>query len=162
MNNLGIMAVLALVFGLEAEGVVVRLGHFPNVTHTQALVAHSMSRKQLGGDVQVIPTTNPDQLSLFQRGAIDAAWTVEPWISRLELEAKAKVYLEQNDAITTVLVCGVKFLKQRRDLAAKLVQANAELTDWINDHPTEAKKLVRAELAAEMKRHFSAELIEHA
>jgi NitT/TauT family transport system substrate-binding protein len=137
-------------------------GNTQDVACRMWLMAQGFKVTQLGGDVQVIPTANPDQLSLFQRGAIDAAWTVEPWVSRLELEAKAKVYLEQNDAITTVLVCGVKFLKQRRGLAAKLVQANAELTDWINDHPSEAKKLVRAELATEMKRDFSAELIEHA
>jgi NitT/TauT family transport system substrate-binding protein len=40
-----------------------------------------------GGDVQVIPTANPDQLGLFQRHELDAVWTVEPWVSRLELEA---------------------------------------------------------------------------
>ncbi len=68
------------------------------------LGAQGFKITQLGGDVQVIPTANPDQLVLFQRGDIDAAWTVEPWISRLELEGQAKVYLEQRDAVTTVLV----------------------------------------------------------
>jgi NitT/TauT family transport system substrate-binding protein len=39
----------------------------------------------LGGDAQVLPTQNPDQLSLFQQKKIDAVWTVEPWVSRRKL-----------------------------------------------------------------------------
>ena len=68
------------------------------------LTAQGFKVTQLGGDVQVIPTANPDQITLFQRRVIDGAWTVEPWVSRLELEAKGVVYLEQRDSITTVFV----------------------------------------------------------
>jgi NitT/TauT family transport system substrate-binding protein len=115
---------------------------------------------QLGGDVHVIPTANPDQLALFQQGGLDAVWTVEPWVSRLELEGKAKVYLEQKDAVTTVLVCSAKFLDRHPDLVTKLAKAHAELTAWINEHSVEAQSMVRKELVFEMKRDFSAELIE--
>jgi sulfonate transport system substrate-binding protein len=52
------------------------------------LMAQGFKVTPLGGDVQVIPTANADQITLFQRGVIDGAWTVEPWVSRLELEAK--------------------------------------------------------------------------
>jgi len=124
------------------------------------LGAQGFKITQLGGDVQVIPTANPDQLALFQRGAIDAAWTVEPWVSRLELEGKGKLYLEQRDTVTTVLICGTKFLNRHRDLATKLARAHSELTAWINDHPAEAKEFARRELSSEMKRDFSAELLE--
>ena len=50
---------------------------------TWLINAQGFKVTQLGGDVQVIPTDNPDQLNLFQRGDIDAVWTVEPWVSRL-------------------------------------------------------------------------------
>jgi NitT/TauT family transport system substrate-binding protein len=124
------------------------------------LGAQGFKITQLGGDVQVIPTANPDQLALFQRGAIDAAWTVEPWVSRLELEGKGKLYLEQRDTVTTVLICSTKLLNRHRDLVTKLARAHGELTAWINDHPVEAKEFARQELASEMKRDFSAELLE--
>jgi len=124
------------------------------------LGAQGFKITQLGGDAQVIPTANPDQLALFQRGGIDAVWTVEPWVSRLELEGKAKVYLEQKDAITTVLICSTKFLNRHRDLATNLIKAHAELTAWINDHPAEAQEFARQELASETKRDFAPELIE--
>jgi NitT/TauT family transport system substrate-binding protein len=124
------------------------------------LAAQGFKVTQLGGDVQVIPTANPDQITLFQRGVIDGAWTVEPWVSRLELEAKGIIYREQADSITTVLVSSAKFLREHRDLAAALVTAHTELTDWINEHPSEAKALVRTELTAEMKHDFSFQVIE--
>lgn len=126
------------------------------------LTAQGFKVTQLGGDVLVIPTANPDQITLFQRGVIEGAWTVEPWVSRLELEAKGVIYLEQADSITTVLVSSAKFLREHRDLAALLVRAQTELTDWINQHPSEAKALVRAELTEEMKHDFSQQIIEKA
>jgi len=139
-----------------------QLGNTQDVSCRSWLTAHGFRITQLGGDVQVVPTANPDQLSLFQRGTIDAVWTVEPWVSRLELEAGGKSFVEEKDAITTILVSRAKFLKEHRQLAKKLAQAHAELTAWIDAHPTEAQKLVRDELVAEMKHDISADLISHA
>ena len=112
--------------------------------------------------MQVIPTANPDQLTLFQRGTIDAVWTVEPWVSRLELEAGGKSFVEETDAITTILLSRARFLKEHRQLAEKLARAHAELTAWIDAHPADAQKLVRDELVAELKHAISADLISHA
>jgi NitT/TauT family transport system substrate-binding protein len=106
--------------------------------------------------VAVMPTANPDQLSLFQTGQVDGVWTVEPWVTRLELESKGKIYLEQNDALTTLLATSVKFQKEKPELLKKFVAAHVELTKWINDHPAEAKELVRAELKELTRREFPA------
>ncbi len=116
---------------------------------------------QLGGDVQVLPTPNPDQLSLFIDNKLDGVWTVEPWVSRLELEGKGKIYLEQKDVITTVLVSSVKLLAEKRELAKKFVAANQELTEWINKNPDEAKKIANAALREITKKAMSLELINH-
>jgi NitT/TauT family transport system substrate-binding protein len=124
------------------------------------LAAQGFKITQLGGDAQVIPAANPDQITLFQRGVIDGAWTVEPWVSRLELEANGTIYLEQTDSITTVFVSSAKFRREHRDLALALVKAHADLTDWVNQHPNEAKALVRTEVTAEMKHDFSPQIIE--
>jgi NitT/TauT family transport system substrate-binding protein len=137
-------------------------GNTQDIACRMWLTAQGFRVTQLGGDVQVIPTANPDQITLFQRRVIDGAWTVEPWVSRLELEAKGIVYLEQSDSITTVFVSSAKFLHEHRDLAAALVRAHTELTDWINQHPSEAKALVRAELTEEMKHEFSRQIIDKA
>ncbi len=45
-------------------------------------------RLDKGGDVQVIPMANPDQLTLFLQKQLDAAWAPEPWATRLIQEGQ--------------------------------------------------------------------------
>ena len=45
---LSAMAVLWALPGAQAKETLIRVGHFPNVTHVQALVAHNMSREGKG------------------------------------------------------------------------------------------------------------------
>lgn len=137
----------------------------PQLGNTQDVAARVWLKKQsfkitlIGGDVFVAPTTNADQLSLFQQGKIDGVWTVEPWVSRLELEAGGKVFVEQTDAVTTVLVSSMKFLKARPALVEKFRAAHIELTAWLNAQPDQARALVRAGLSAEMRREMSNAII---
>ena len=136
-----------------------QLGNTQDVECRAWLTRQGFKVTQLGGDVTVLPTANPDQLNLFREGKVDAVWTVEPWITRLENEAGAKVFLERNDSITTVFISSAKFLREHRDLVKKFAQAHAELTDWILKNPEEAQKLVRDELSAETTRQIPAALV---
>lgn len=137
----------------------------PQLGNTQDVAARAWLKKQgfkitqTGGDVLVVPTANPDQLSLFQQGKLDAIWTVEPWVSRLLLEGGGKLFVEQNDAITTLLVSSVRLLRDRPELAEKLVAAHVALTEWLNTHPEEAREQVRAGLTADARREVPAELV---
>jgi NitT/TauT family transport system substrate-binding protein len=139
-----------------------QLGNTQDVSCRAWLVAGGLKITQLGGDAQVLPTENPDQLSLFQQKKIDAVWTVEPWVSRLETEANGKVLVEETDSPTTVLVSSVKFLNQNRELVKKLVEAHRELTEWIEKNPAEAQKLVISELQEETRGQIAPELIARA
>jgi NitT/TauT family transport system substrate-binding protein len=139
-----------------------QLGNTQDISCRAWLTSGGLKITQLGGDAQVLPTQNPDQLSLFQQKKIDAVWTVEPWVSRLENEAGGKVLVEEPDAATTVLVSSVKFLNEKRELANKFRQAHGELTDWILKNPEEAQKIVKAELLAETRSDMSGALIAHA
>jgi NitT/TauT family transport system substrate-binding protein len=139
-----------------------QLGNTQDVSCRAWLAAGGLKITQLGGDAQVLPTQNPDQISLFQQKKVDAVWTVEPWVSRLEMEASGKVLVEETDAVTTVLVSSAKLLATNRDLAKKFVEAHKALTDWIAKNPEEAQKLVVAELKEETRGQISSELIAHA
>ena len=136
-----------------------QLGNTQDVECRAWLTQQGFKVTQLGGDVMVLPTANPDQLNLFQNKTLDAVWTVEPWVSRLEREAGAKVFLEQSNTVTTVLVSSAKFLREHRDLARRFAQAHAELTDWILQNTADAQKIVRDELTAETTRAVPAELV---
>ena len=111
---------------------------------------------------QVLPTANPDQLALFRRRDLDAVWTVEPWVSRLETEAGGKVLVEEKDAVTTVLVASVRMLNARRELVRRVAAAHRELSGWIEANPEEAQRMVRAELRAVFRAEVSPALIERA
>jgi NitT/TauT family transport system substrate-binding protein len=136
-----------------------QLGNTQDISCRAWLSEGGLKITQLGGDASVIPTANPDQLALFKLKKIDAVWTVEPWLSRLEQEASGKVIVEEKDVATTILVSSAKFLNQQRDLAKKIAQAHAELTDWIAKNPDEAQRLIKAELVVETKSDMSAEII---
>ncbi|HZA01701.1 MAG TPA: ABC transporter substrate-binding protein [Hyphomicrobiaceae bacterium] len=139
-----------------------QLGNTQDVSARAWLTAGGLKITQTGGDAYVLPTANPDQLALFKQKQLDAVWTVEPWVSRLELEANGKVLLEEPDAVTTVLVSSARFLDARRELARKFVAAHRELTAWITSNPQEAQRMVRDELAAETRAALPPELVARA
>jgi NitT/TauT family transport system substrate-binding protein len=136
-----------------------QLGNTQDISCRAWLTAGGLKITQLGGDAQVLPTQNPDQLALFQQKRIDAVWTVEPWVSRLERESGGRILVEEKDVATTVLVSSVKFFAEHRDLAKKFAQAHAELTEWMTKNPEEAQKLVRGELLEETKSDMAPGLI---
>lgn len=140
----------------------------PQFGNTQDIAARGWFKRQgfrvtmTGGDVRIMPASNPDLLSLFARKKLDAAWTVEPWVSRLEKEAGARVFLEQRDTPTTMLVASVKALREKRELVEKFVAAHRELTKWLNENPEAACERVRAGLSAEMRFEISGDLVRSA
>jgi NitT/TauT family transport system substrate-binding protein len=139
-----------------------QLGNTQDVAARAWLVAGGLRITQTGGDAYVIPTANPDQLTLFLRKTLDAVWTVEPWVSRLEREAGGKVLVDEKDALTTVLVARARYLADHRELVRRFVAAHRELTEWITQNPEHAQHLARAELGATFRMSLPAELIAHA
>ncbi|PVE25470.1 aliphatic sulfonate ABC transporter substrate-binding protein [Microvirga sp. KLBC 81] len=139
-----------------------QFGNTQDVAARAWLVAGGLRITQTGGDAQVLPTSNPDQLSLFQNKQLDAVWTVEPWVSRLESEAGGKILVEEKDAITTVLVSSASFLSKNRDLVRNFVAAHRELTEWIKQNPEEAQRLAREELQTSFRVDMAPELVARA
>jgi NitT/TauT family transport system substrate-binding protein len=136
-----------------------QLGNTQDISCRAWLIDGGLKITQLGGDAQVIPTQNADQLALFKAKRVDGVWTVEPWLSRLEQEASGEVIVEEKEVATTILVSSVKFFNEQRDLAKKFAQAHAELTDWIVKNPDEAKQLIKEELLEETKSDMAPQVI---
>lgn len=139
-----------------------QFGNTQDVAARAWLASGGLRITQTGGDARVVPAANPDMLTLFKQKQADAAWTIEPWVSRLEAEAGGKVLVDDRDAITTVVAAHSTFLAERAALVRRFVEAHRELTDWIVKNPEEAKQLVRAELEAETRVQFAPELIDRA
>ena len=124
-----------------------QLGNTQDVECRAWLINNGIRVTLVGGDARVLPTANPDILALFQQGKLDAAWTVEPWVSRLLAEAGGRIFFEPENTVTTVLAGREEFLRTNAELARKFVAAHRELTQWIRDHPEEAQRRVRDELS---------------
>jgi NitT/TauT family transport system substrate-binding protein len=147
-----------------------QFGNTQDVACRSWLLSKGLRITMVGGDARVVPTDNPDQLSLFQRGELDAAWTVEPWVSRLVLEARGKVYLEESSLwpdtggryVTTHLVSTVKFLNDRPSMLKKWITAHVELTEWINGHPDQARRILNDEIRAETTRALPEDILNSA
>ena len=114
------------------------------------------------GDCRVAPTPNSMQLQLMQQGDIDACWTVEPWVSRLESMAGARIMVQEPDVVTTVLAGRVGWLNHHPQEAAIIIQAHRELTQWIIDHPEEAQARVIEELTELTQAPMEPELVRSA
>jgi NitT/TauT family transport system substrate-binding protein len=139
-----------------------QLGNTQDVACRAWLIKNGIRVTLVGGDARVLPTENPDMLALFEQGKLDAAWTVEPWVSRLLSEAKGRIFFEPEDSVTTVLAGREEFLKTNPGLAQAFVAAHRELTQWIRDHPEEAQRRVRNELSALTRKEIPLELIQRA
>lgn len=139
-----------------------QLGNTQDVQLRAWLLENGINVTLTGGDASILPTQNADQLALFAKKELDAAWTAEPWVTRLELEAGGKIFLQDKDTNVTLLASSAAFVKNTPELAKKLTAAHNELTKWIQEHPAEARALVKTELTEEMKSAPKDEVLEKA
>ncbi|MBI2094858.1 MAG: ABC transporter substrate-binding protein [Candidatus Omnitrophica bacterium] len=145
-----------------------QLGNTQDVALRSWLKARGLELKETGGDVQAIPVANADQVTLFLKGEIDGAWTVEPWVSILEQTAGGKVFLDEASLwpggkyATTVVIVRRKFLEEHPGIVKSFLKTHAEITSWINAHPEEAKKAVGKEIKKETHKPIPAEILESA
>jgi NitT/TauT family transport system substrate-binding protein len=139
-----------------------QLGNTQDVAARAWLKAGGLKITTTGGDASVIPTQNPDQLDLFKRKDLDAVWTVEPWVSRLEMEAGAEVLLQDKDSVITVIATSVKALEAKRELLKKFVTAHEELTKKVAAEPEWAKPLVSAGFAVATRKPIPQDLLDRA
>ena len=118
----------------------------PQYGNTQDIACRAWFKKQNIKNVVLLPTSNPDQLTLFKKRQIDGAWTIEPWMSRLVNESDGKVYLTDDDSWTTILVGSVNFCEHFSTLKTQLIKAHKDLSLWIKEHLDEAAMLVQSEM----------------
>lgn len=132
------------------------------------LKAYRLKTRDKGGDVEIMPVANADQLTLFLKKQLDAAWAPEPWASRLVHEANGRIFLDERSLwpngqfLTTELLVSTKFLQAHPDIAKQWLKAHVDLTVWINGHSAKAKKLLNQQIQAETGKALSAAVLDDA
>src|SRR6266513_1811694 len=145
-----------------------QMGNTQDVALRAWLKAHGMKSADKGGDVKVIPLANPDQLTLFLKKELDAAWAPEPWATRLIREGNGRLFLDERDLwpqgqfVTTHLIVSTKFLRDHPDVVKNWIRAHVELTDWINAHQPEAKKLLNQQIQKETSKALAPAILDEA
>jgi len=143
----------------------------PQLGSTQDLAARAWFAakgyhlKETGGTVALVPLSNPDQLTMFMKKQIDGAWTIEPWLSRLELEGAGRLFLDEKTLwsegryVTTHLVVNRRFLAENGELVKKLLTAHVELTQRMNADKAAAARLLNAQLKKDTGKELKDEVI---
>lgn len=133
----------------------------PQLGNTQDVALRSWLKQnglnadqQGGGDVSVLPQDNATSLQAFAQGAIDGAWIPEPNLSRMVLESKGKLLVNEKDLwpngqfVTTHLIVTQDFLKKYPATVKKLLQGHIESVKYIQTNNADAQKAANAQLAA--------------
>jgi NitT/TauT family transport system substrate-binding protein len=145
-----------------------QMGNTQDVALRAWLIAHGMKSTDKGGDVQVIPLANPDQLTLFMKKELDGAWAPEPWATRLIREGNGRLFLDERELwpggqfVTAHLIVRTQFLKEHPDLVKDWIRAHVEVTDWISAHLPEAKKLLNQQIQKETGKPLADALLDDA
>lgn len=130
----------------------------PQLGNTQDLAARAWFAergyrlKEKGGNLTLVNLSNADQLTMFRKREIDGAWTVEPWLSRLELEGEGRLFLDEKTLwpagryVTTHLVVNRAYLARCPGLIKRLLAAHVAVTNRINSDKASAARVINRQL----------------
>jgi len=148
----------------------------PQAGNTQDIAARIWLRnnrlklREKGGTVHLLPIANSDQLTLFLKKELDAAWTVAPWTHRLIQEANGKIFMKEENLwkdltggqyATVVILASDQFVKAHPKIIKNLLQAHMETTDFLKSNSKEAKELVNQELKKLTGKSLAPEVFEN-
>lgn len=128
------------------------IGNTQDVALRAWLHEQGLEAKDAGGEVSVVPVDNPELPQLFRAGQVDGAWEPEPWPSLLVHESLAEVLVDEaslwpgGQFVTTQLLVSTVYLEAHPDVVRRLVQANVEALELIQDDPKKASSIARSEL----------------
>ena len=145
-----------------------QLGNTQDIALRNYLRVHGLTTTDTGGSVEIFPTPNPDIFDLFVQGRIDGAWVPEPWASRLVLDGKGRVLVDERelwpagDFVTAQVIVRTDFLNQQPELVRKWLSAHVEITQWEQNHPEEALPLLNNSLEKLTGKKLSAAVLDRA
>jgi NitT/TauT family transport system substrate-binding protein len=132
-----------------------QFGNTQDIALRDWLGKNGLKPRERGGDVQITPIANPDQLTLFLQKQLDAAWAPEPWAARLIHEGGGRLLVDERDEwpnrqfASALVVVSKKFLDQHPDVVKRWLATHVDLTNWIIKNKADAKHQINAEIAKE-------------
>src|SRR5581483_7878683 len=109
---------------------------------------------QGGGDVKIVPQDNASTLTAFEAGRIDGAWEPEPWATRLVLEGKGHVLVDERslwpsgEFTTVMLAVRTDFLNRYPTTVQHLLAGQLKAIDFMQQNPAQAQKDANAQITS--------------
>lgn len=131
-----------------------QLGNTQDVALRSYIKQNGLETTDKGGNVEVVPTDNANILQLFANKQIDGAWVPEPWATRLVVESKGRVFLDESSLwpdgkfIITLIAVNTKFLNEKPALVKAFLAAHLQVTQTIQKDPVTAKQVINDQLKA--------------
>ncbi len=145
-----------------------QLGNTQDVALRYWLHSQGLKTRDKGGDVEVYPMPNPEQVLLFERNILDAAWAPEPWATRLIHQGQGHLFLDERTLwpngqfVSAHVIVRTQFLQQHPDIVKAFLRAHVDLTDWILAHPDQAKSLLNAQIKSDTGKALAPAIINEA
>jgi NitT/TauT family transport system substrate-binding protein len=145
-----------------------QLGNTQDIAARAWFSARGYRFKERGGSLTLLPLSNADQLTFFKTREIHGAWTIEPWLARLELEGGGELFLDEKNLwpdgryVTTHLIISRQFLVSNPRMVQQLLAALVEVTQQLNADKAAAAGILNAELKKETGKALPAAVIARA
>jgi NitT/TauT family transport system substrate-binding protein len=145
-----------------------QLGNTQDVALRFYLKENGLASTEKGGTVKVVPTENPDILTLFLKKEIEGAWVPEPWGARLVKEGGGRLFLDERELwpdgqfVTAHVIVSKKFLEENPGLVKKWLRGHVQTTKWINEHKEEAQTVVNEEIKKIAGKSLAADVLKEA
>lgn len=118
------------------------------------LQQNGLKSSDQGGNVQIESTDNASILNLFIEGKIDGAWMPEPWATRLQVEGKGKVFLNESSLwpggqfATTIVVVRQAFYTAHPEIVKNFLTGAVDTVEYIKENPAKAADVANAQIKA--------------
>ena len=145
-----------------------QLGNTQDIAARVWFVQKGYKLRERGGNVSLVPLSNPDQLIMFRKKQIDGAWTVEPWLSRLEVEGGGRLFLDEKSLwpdgqyVTTHLIMSRVFLEDNQETVRRLLESLVEVTQEINSNKKASAAVLNEQIRQETGKTLQPAVIQKA
>lgn len=142
-----------------------QLGNTQDIAARQWLRSMGYVTTDQGGSVTLVALSHADMVSMFARGKIDGAWAVEPWVSKLELEAGARLMIDERSLwpeghfVSSHLVATRKMLTERPDQFRAILAAHLQITKDLQVDSKERLQRIQRAFSAELGASSAARMI---
>lgn len=150
---------IRVIAGAAANGVVIVARKGSGINGLADLAGKRLATPQLGNSqdisarhylsavlkeptlANVVPVDNAEQVAMFSRGDLDAAWVPEPWGQRLVSETGATLVAEEKDLwpsrefLLTLVVTTPEFLAKRPEVIEAVLKAHRAWTRRLAEEP---------------------------